>query len=74
VQTKTRRKQLETGRLGWPPGPEGDKLTDDLTSTAYRPPSPASLFVCRSAALRPRALRPQLKRDSLGSELIRNCR
>ena len=28
---------------------------------------PASLFVCRSTALRPRALRPQLERDPLGS-------
>src|SRR6266567_2785946 len=28
--------------------------------------SPASLFFCRSTALRPRALRPQLKRDPLG--------
>src|SRR5947207_6888248 len=28
--------------------------------------SPASLFVCRSTALRQRALRPQLKRDPLG--------
>src|SRR4029077_16889773 len=26
-----------------------------------------SLFVCRSTALRPRALRPQLKRDPLGA-------
>jgi len=25
-------------------------------------------FICHSAALRPRALRPQLKRDPLGSE------
>src|SRR5947207_5498479 len=29
--------------------------------------SPARLFICRSTALRPRALRPQLKRDPLGS-------
>src|SRR5437870_11947429 len=31
--------------------------------------SPTSLFVCGSTALRPRALRPQLKRDPLGSAL-----
>src|SRR6266571_1334564 len=30
-------------------------------------PSLACLFICRSAALRPRALRPQLKRDPLGA-------
>src|SRR5437016_4362210 len=29
--------------------------------------SPASLFICGSIALRPRALHPQLKRDPLGS-------
>src|SRR5206468_5810253 len=29
----------------------------------------ASLFVCRSNALRPRALRPQLKRDPLGGAM-----
>ena len=31
------RKRLEAGRLTWPPGPEGDKLADDLCSTSYRP-------------------------------------
>ncbi len=31
-------KRLEAGRcLTWPPGPEGDKLTDDLVSTQYKP-------------------------------------
>src|SRR5437588_6321640 len=31
--------------------------------------SPASLFICGSIALRPRALHPQLKRDPLGGAL-----
>ena len=31
----------------------------------------ASLFVCRSTALRQRGLRPQLKRDPLGGSILR---
>ncbi len=45
------RKRLEAGRLTWPPGPEGDKLTDDLVSTQYRPTSTGKLAMVDKAEI-----------------------
>jgi len=64
------RKQLEAGRLSWPPGPDGDKLTDDLVSTAYRPTPAGKLAIVEKAEIAKRLGRSPDRGDALSMSLV----
>jgi hypothetical protein len=64
------RKRLEAGRLCWPPGPEGDKLTDDLVSTQYRPTATGKLGVVPKEEIAQRLGRSPDRGDALSMSLL----
>jgi len=64
------RKRLEAGRLTWPPGPEGDKLTDDLVSTQYRPTPTGKLAIVDKAEIAQRLGRSPDRGDALSMSLV----
>lgn len=64
------RKRLEAGRLSWPPGPEGDKLTDDLVSTQYRPTPLGKLAMVDKAEVAKKLGRSPDQGDALSMSLL----
>jgi phage terminase large subunit len=64
------RKRLEAGRLTWPPGPEGDKLTDDLTTTEYRPTPTGKLAMVPKEEIAKRLGRSPDRGDALSMSLV----
>ena len=64
------RKRLEAGRLTWPPGPEGDKLTDDLVSTQYRPTPTGKLAMVDKAEITQKLGRSPDRGDALSMSLV----
>jgi phage terminase large subunit len=64
------RKRLEAGRLTWPPGPDGEKLTDDLVSTQYRPTPTGKLAMVDKAEIAKRLGRSPDRGDALSMSLV----
>jgi len=64
------RKRLEAGRLCWPPGPDGDKLTDDLVSTQYKPTPLGKLAMVDKAEIAKRLGRSPDRGDALSMSLV----
>ncbi len=56
--------------MSWPPGPDGDKLTDDLVSTAYKPTPHGKLAMVDKAEIAKKLGRSPDRGDALSMSLV----